>query len=217
MAHICGLHLWFPLDCVVLNQLNWSLGVGGVCDYDLDRNTGYLSLQKLLLQILLGQLVPTDHHGVRAKAVALGSSWAHLLQPPSHTAASELPRMPIRAGPIWSEPLHVSPQWRGLPHWLRAPPCVLTTEGPLYTSSPPSMRVFFQQHQADTPLHPPTNHFLSSLPLFVTRQTLIHLFKPTAVVTYARDARPGAHMRINHPRALPGTTSVAAPLTQGGG
>lgn len=132
----------------MLNQMNWSLGGGGSVTVTLTETPATYHCRSCCCRSCWGNARPPTTTGVRAKATAQGSSWSHLLQPPSHTAASDLPRMPVRAGPTWSEPLRVSPRWKGLPHLVRAPPYVPTMERPSYPSPPLPMHVFFQQHQA---------------------------------------------------------------------
>lgn len=148
-----------------------------------------------------GNARPLTTTGVRAKATAQDSSWSHLPQPPSHTAASDLPRMPVRACPTRSEPLPVSPPWRGLRIPALPCPCMV------FSSS-----IKHGRRHTSAPTHKSFPRLSSSL----SHPANINSSFQTHCSCHLRgDACPGAHMRINHPLSLPGTTSVAAPIMQG--
>lgn len=166
-----------------------------------------------------GNTCPLTTTGVRAKAVAQGSSWSHLLQPPSHTAASDLPRMPIRAGPTWSEPLPKSPQWRGLPHLAQSPSLCPHLGGAFVSQPSPTHAYFFssiKQPHGGCHTSAPTHKSFPLLSSPLSHPANINSYFQTHHSCHLRgDACPGAHMRINHPLSLPGTTSVAVPIMQG--
>lgn len=181
------------LCCVKPTELeSWGRGQ---CDCDLDRNTGYLSLQKPLQQVLWGQCAPTDHYRGQGKGCCCPGLL--LVSPP----VTSLPHSePVPPG---SKPLPVSPPWRGLRIPALPCPCMVFSS---------SIKQLHGRRHTSAPTHKSFPRLSSSLshPANINSSFQIH-----RSCHLRGDACPGAHMRINHLLSLPGTTSVAAPIMQG--
>lgn len=164
----------FPLDCAVLDQLNWSL-----CRRSrtviLIATPATCQCRSRVDRSRPGGISAPAHHGSNSERSG------RCRAPPGSHLSTYLPHghlcgFPQNANPHLPRPdQSPSPSPHGRKVFTVQPSPTPAYFAPAVPSRP----------HGTTPLHPSTNHFLCSFPLFTTSQTLIHLFKPTSVVIYS--------------------------------